>query len=75
MTTYTSFDTTILSGLPIHVEAAIYPPEPDVGIFHRQVEPTLYWPNGKHPLPNKVLDRLTEDDWRRLEEQALEDPR
>lgn len=34
------FDATIRSGLPVEVEAIIYPPEPDVGIFHEQVEIT-----------------------------------
>ncbi len=72
MTTEVIFSSTIFSGLPVDVKAAIAPREPDVGILYEWVdEMTLYWQSG-HTLSDKLHDRVTKAEWDRLNEEALE---
>lgn len=62
----------IKGGLPLIARYRIHPPEPDVGIFHNQVEvDALLWPTG-HPLSNKMLDTISRADWESIEEQLME---
>lgn len=59
----------ILGGLPVLYKARIYPPEPDVGIDHPQVEvQSLTWLSG-HSLPQHMDDRI---DWETLIEDIRE---
>ena len=68
-----NFESQVCGGLPVHVEASIAPAEPDVGIMYSHTdEIELFWPGGKHHLPDKVINRVSEKDWHRLEEEALE---
>jgi hypothetical protein len=68
----TSFESTVLGGLPVWVEARVHRPEPDVGIFHEQVEiEDICWLSGK-TLPPKVQDRIKDDDIERLQYEALD---
>lgn len=76
---HTSFSATIRGGLPVEVEANIYPPEPDVGIFYQQVEITsITWPrrrrkNGTLPPARQVPDHLVSPtDLEQLQDLALE---
>lgn len=77
----TSFDATINGGLPVHIEARIYPPEPDVGIFHQQVEILdIQWPGrfskGRYKpgktIPSTLYERAISQDLESLETLALE---
>lgn len=62
----------ILGGLPILASYQIHPPEPDVGIFHEQIEIlNLEWLGGR-TLPDKILGRLTRADYEQLEADILE---
>ena len=65
----TSGEARILGGLPVYYEAKIYPPEPDVGINHPQVEVlSLQWLSG-HSLPQHMDDRI---DWETLYSDIIE---
>ena len=57
------FESHVRGGLPIIVKARMYPPEPEIGIFHWQAEPLICWPSGK-PLSDNV--RISPDDWERI---------
>lgn len=61
----------VLGGLPVIVEAAIYPAEPDVGINHDQIEITeICWASGKcKPVPDSVFNRI---DQAALQDEILE---
>lgn len=68
------FESTVKGGLPVTVFASIYPPEPDVGIFHNQVEITdIKW-IGKKPksVPDCIWDYAMKHDFERLEMEAVE---
>ena len=52
----------ILGGLPVTVSGRIHPAEPDVGIFSEQPEVyAICWMSGK-PIPDHMLERMTQDD-------------
>lgn len=73
----TCFSSRILGGLPVDVEANIYPSDPDVGIFHEQVEITgIFWPWRKgdkkaRPIPEQMWERITSDEQETLQREAL----
>jgi hypothetical protein len=78
-----TFDSTILGGLPVEVEARICPAEPDVGIFRDWAEiEDIRFPSRLRKrdnkrikgaaLPERIAARLTDRDHERLEEDALE---
>jgi hypothetical protein len=78
-----TFESTILGGLPVEVEARIHRAEPDVGIFHEQVEiEVIRWPGrfrqrdrkfvqGSY-LSDLILNRMSPFDDERLCDAALE---
>lgn len=67
----TTFQTTILGGLPVEVTANIAPAEPDVGINYPYAEDfELCFLTG-HPCPASMYDRITADGWADLEAEAL----
>jgi hypothetical protein len=64
------FETRVRGGLPLIAKVKIYPPEPDVGIFHEQAEILeLYWLSGK-PISRAVWRRIPSADLDRIEEEA-----
>lgn len=70
--TFNTTEVRILGGLPVLATYKTHPPEPDIGIFHEQVEILdLEWLGGG-TLPDKILDRLTRDDYEQLEADILE---
>ncbi len=58
-----SFETTTSTGLPVYVEATVFPPEPDVGIFSEYVDEVDAFfvprPRAKkrYRIPQALLDR------------------
>lgn len=76
-----TFTSAILGGLPVEVTAAVYPAEPDIGIFDQQVEITSIRfvgrrrkRDGKYvmgsELPEHITDRMTHKEWEQLQDEA-----
>jgi len=69
---FVGLQTVLDDGLPIYATGHVSPREPDVGIMYEWVEDvTLYWPDGKHELPEKVLEKVTVNEMERIEEEIL----
>jgi len=61
------FECRVLGGLPVIIQGRFHPPEPDVGIFHRQFELiNILWQNGKE-VSDKVYDKIMKNDMERIE--------
>jgi len=69
-------ETTIRRGLPVAIAYAIFPPEPDVGIFTPIVEisEVRVWDKRKNTFRRAAwLEKaLTQEEWRELEAAAIE---
>lgn len=70
-------DVHVLGGLLLDCTAELAPPEPDVGIFNWWLDDfALFWHTGnrykRREVPQKIYDRLTEDDKEAIRLAALD---
>lgn len=66
------FDTTIFGGLPVTVQARVYPAEPDVGSPRPWAEvDAVTWRDGAQ-ITRRLYDKLSRAEWERLCEEAEE---
>jgi len=62
----------VLNGLTLTARGSRCPAEPDVGIMHPYFEDIeLLWPKTGKPVPQKMYDRVTEDEWDRAQEELM----
>ena len=69
------FNSKVFGGLPVVVEAEVYPAEPDVGYPYEYANVIrVLFKNGRE-FTDKLYDKLTKLEWAILEEEALAESR